>query len=469
MNIKNIITAGAVAALALFGINANAESIDANAARSAAKSFINQRAGGFGTIKAATNADIKLTHTEASSVKGNAYYVFNLQGGGWVIVAGDDHARQILAYSDKGNIDMNEMPASMKGQLNMYKKQIEAMQSYKGELVPRKAPSRNIFIEPLTESTWGQNEPMDRFTPMKGGQHTAVGCAPLAMAQIMYYWKYPEGSEAMASYYVNGTGSIPALDATTFDYSLMLPEYTIYNPSTGGVSLGTYSTEQAEAVAKLCRYAGHACKARYGNSGSSTGAYSYDQRDAFSFFGYRSDFKLIGFDPSYYCDNNNKYSEEEWIDRIITELSAGRPIAYHNVDFIDGHAWVLDGIDTDNKLHMNWGFYERFNGWFEFGAFGFYPYGDDEYWDFSCSGSSSNEMIINLMPYEGYVIPIPSTRGDVNNNGRINITDVTILINYLLSNDATGVDLAASDCDLDTKISITDVTALINYLLSGQW
>ena len=78
-------------------------------------------------------------------------------------------------------------------------------------------------------------------------------------------------------------------------------------------------------------------------------------------------------------------------------------------------------------------------------------------------------MIINLMPYEGYVIPIPSTRGDVNNNGRINITDVTILINYLLSNDATGVDLAASDCDLDTKISITDVTALINYLLSGQW
>ena len=86
---------------------------------------------------------------------------------------------------------------------------------------------------------------------------------------------------------------------------------------------------------------------------------------------------------------------------------------------------------------------------------------DEEYWDFSGGNSTSNEMIINLMPYEGYVIPIPSTRGDVNNNGRVNITDVTILIDYLLSGNSTGVDLDAADCDLDVSDQLPVVRRMV--------
>ena len=61
------------------------------------------------------------------------------------------------------------------------------------------------------------------------------------------------------------------------------------------------------------------------------------------------------------------------------------------------------------------------------------------------------------------------TRGDVDNNGIINITDVTVLIDYLLSGNATGVNLDASDTNLDTQVTIADVTRLIDYLLSGAW
>ncbi len=61
------------------------------------------------------------------------------------------------------------------------------------------------------------------------------------------------------------------------------------------------------------------------------------------------------------------------------------------------------------------------------------------------------------------------TRGDVDMDGFIKISDVTALINYLLSNDATGIDLKAADTDEDTFIKISDVTTLINYLLSGKW
>ncbi len=61
------------------------------------------------------------------------------------------------------------------------------------------------------------------------------------------------------------------------------------------------------------------------------------------------------------------------------------------------------------------------------------------------------------------------TRGDVDMDGFVKISDVTALVNYLLSNDATGIDLKAADTDEDTFIKISDVTTLINYLLSGKW
>ena len=60
-------------------------------------------------------------------------------------------------------------------------------------------------------------------------------------------------------------------------------------------------------------------------------------------------------------------------------------------------------------------------------------------------------------------------RGDVNGDGVVNIEDVTALISYLLSQDATGINVAAADTDASGDISISDVTTLINYLLTTQW
>ena len=58
--------------------------------------------------------------------------------------------------------------------------------------------------------------------------------------------------------------------------------------------------------------------------------------------------------------------------------------------------------------------------------------------------------------------------GDVNNDGNVNITDVTALINYLLSGDAGSVNLDAADVSGDSVVNITDVTSLINLLLKGE-
>lgn len=58
--------------------------------------------------------------------------------------------------------------------------------------------------------------------------------------------------------------------------------------------------------------------------------------------------------------------------------------------------------------------------------------------------------------------------GDVNNDGSVDINDVTALIGYVLSGDGTGLDLRAADVNGDTEIDINDVTKLINTVLTGN-
>lgn len=57
--------------------------------------------------------------------------------------------------------------------------------------------------------------------------------------------------------------------------------------------------------------------------------------------------------------------------------------------------------------------------------------------------------------------------GDVNGDGNVSISDVTALIDYLLSGDDSSIIKANADVNQDTNISISDVTALIDMLLSN--
>ena len=69
---------------------------------------------------------------------------------------------------------------------------------------------------------------------------------------------------------------------------------------------------------------------------------------------------------------------------------------------------------------------------------------------------------VSLTPPVPVLIP-----GDVNNDGLVNITDVTRLINLLSTGDPVVSDYPAADFDGNGVINITDVTKLISYLLMG--
>ena len=90
-------------------------------------------------------------------------------------------------------------------------------------------------------------------------------------------------------------------------------------------------------------------------------------------------------------------------------------------------------------------------------------------------GIKDGETTVVVGSVDGKAVPdtclvtVYTEVGDVNADGYVNISDVTALINYLLSGDATAVNVGKADTNKDGKINIGDVTTLINYLLSGNW
>lgn len=82
----------------------------------------------------------------------------------------------------------------------------------------------------------------------------------------------------------------------------------------------------------------------------------------------------------------------------------------------------------------------------------------------------SNYLLLALMlMLASFTASAEVLRGDVNNDDKVNIEDVTDLIDYLLTGDDSGISLANADADCDGKITIEDVTDLIDYLLTGAW
>ncbi|MBQ3363130.1 MAG: M6 family metalloprotease domain-containing protein [Muribaculaceae bacterium] len=90
-----------------------------------------------------------------------------------------------------------------------------------------------------------------------------------------------------------------------------------------------------------------------------------------------------------------------------------------------------------------------------------------------CQGSSTEYCYIDDIEicYENTWTPEPEEPdfipGDVDGNGKVEITDVTMLINYIMSEGAIEINVDAADLSDDDDISITDLTMLINMIMSA--
>ena len=66
------------------------------------------------------------------------------------------------------------------------------------------------------------------------------------------------------------------------------------------------------------------------------------------------------------------------------------------------------------------------------------------------------------------VVKAGASNGDVNEDGEVNVNDVTVLINYILGKNPSPFNMAAANVNGDEGINVMDVTALINLILGNN-
>ena len=91
------------------------------------------------------------------------------------------------------------------------------------------------------------------------------------------------------------------------------------------------------------------------------------------------------------------------------------------------------------------------------------PY--DEVGNISCYFDSN---ILFYTDGTKFVVPVTSdipVKGDVSNDGKVNIADVTMLIDHLLTTGNDSANQVVADVNKDGKLNISDVTTLIDTLL----
>ena len=285
----------------------------------------------------------------------DAFYVFNAEGnGGYVIVSGDDRTTEILGYSKTGNLDMDQLPENLKWWLDGYVRQIEALGTSAKPVQKAKTRGADSWeaIEPLIQTKWNQGTPYNLMCPdTKGrdwrddgfatdnngvystGNICVTGCVATAMAQMFYYWKYPEACPALDGYVTwTHKWSMKALPEIKIDWDAMEKSYN--RNDTG---------ESATAVATLMRYCGQAVDMNYTSDASEA---SVNPSVLINVFGYSKNIRRL---------YRNTYSTKQWEEIIYAELTAQRPVFYSGQAEDGGHQFIVDGYDGNGLFHMNWG------------------------------------------------------------------------------------------------------------------
>lgn len=300
-----------------------------------------------------------LLNGSSSSETATSYYVFdNGADKGFTIVSGDDELPEIVGYSAHGNSEHLMKTEGCAAFLKAYQKFVAAFTQ--GDAKARKilAEQRALkadgrYQQPkiaplLGDIAWNQDPPYNKMCPeYEGSKLSVTGCVATAMAQVMMYYKYPKELKADIRAYTTATNKLKVnaiSKGEEYDWNNMLPTYTE----------GKYNTTQADAVAKLMFHCGAAVQMDYGPS---SGALLRPE-DMSTYFGYDADLLQEVY--------RSFYTLAEWKKILDRELEAKRPIIYGGVaSNEDGHQFVCDGSDGEGLYHINWGWPDDSDGYFD--------------------------------------------------------------------------------------------------------
>ena len=354
-----------IATLAAATLNLWAAPVEMSTAQQTAQRFLMSKTEDGRLM--ANAPQVKWIHMEPNSSRSDlaAYYIVNTDKG-FVVVAGDDRAQEVLACGETP-LDLNAMPENMKFWLDYYKKQMEFLEAHPGLMVEKPALRAGNTVAPLLEATWDQGYPYYSQCPMDGDRRGLTGCATTSLAQVFNKWQYPTQATPVIPGYTTRTRhfELPALPSVVFDWANILPEYKV----------GYYNTAQHNAIAQLMRYIGQAEEMDYTSDGSE--AWEDDIVRACHMFGYVNAHvtykSVMDFDTGL---ETTYINDDDWSALMQEELEAGRPMVFCAYDYnagynsYGGHAFNVDGYNADNGMfHINWGWSGQGNGEFALNAF----------------------------------------------------------------------------------------------------
>ena len=303
-----------------------------------------------GDIQLVAVSNDLLKSVSTRSVEGTAFYVYNHGQSAYVIVSGDDRMKPVLGYSDRGAFVINNLPSNIQSWLESYNAVYTALAGGEQVIKEPRLLTRAVFPETvapmLGDINWNQDAPYNNACPLVQGSRSMTGCVATAMAMILKYHNFPVKGKGTHSYKTS-SGLECSFDygSTTFSWNEMRSQYVG----------GNYTTEEANAVAELMHACGVAVDMEY--SPSSSGAYPFKVGQALiDYFGYDENL-------GYVC--RQYFTSEEWMNMIKTELSERRPVLYNGASKDVGHEFVFDGYDSQDMVHVNWGWGGLNNGYFE--------------------------------------------------------------------------------------------------------
>ena len=363
-------------------IEAGASPVGVKRARKVAQNFLLSQ-----HLNGATKGDIKLDYVSRELGFRNVHIFQMPDGGGFVIVAGDDCMHPIVGYGtengerrtengegeraesgDRGAVSSAEgMSPALRGWLEGCERMARVARSESWRQTEEVAEEWRALeddepgfmqayggIPALMATRWNQSPLYNDSCPYDAGAGTRVvtGCVATAMGQVMAYWKRPVTGQGAHSYTHQLYGTLSAnFGNTHYDWANM--PYSLD---------GNSSSAEIRAEAQLVFHCGVAVEMGYGVGGSGSYVSSYgDPTFPSAENALRNYFR---FKPTLHCIYEDNMTTEQWLDSIKKDLFAGRPIIFAGYQSSGGHAFVVDGYDAFDRVHVNWGWGGFGDGYF---------------------------------------------------------------------------------------------------------